>query len=120
MNKIRAVQFSSDVIRARDRMLETRGIRGVAGDGHVHPFFPHDRHAFAHIVRAVAAHSRAGQYLSRYRLRDGDGARLAGAPTPAFLFLHGPRSGLSSTALRRAGASLTQTGPSAIVPPALR
>ena len=67
-----------------------------------------------------AAHSRAGQYLSRYRLREGDGARLAGAPTPAFLFLHGPRSGLSSTALRRAGASLTQTGPSAIVPPALR
>lgn len=67
-----------------------------------------------------AAHSRAGQYLSRYRLREGDGARLAGAPTPAFLFLHGPRSGLSSTALRRAGASLTQTGPSAVVPPALR
>lgn len=66
-----------------------------------------------------AAHSRAGQFFSRYRLREGDGALLAGASTPAFLFLHGPRSGLSSTALRRAGASLTQTGSSLIVPPAV-
>ena len=53
-----------------------------------------------------AAHSRAGQFLSRYRLREGDGALLPGGPTPAYLFLHGPRSELSSTELRRAGAGL--------------
>jgi nicotinate-nucleotide adenylyltransferase len=66
-----------------------------------------------------AAHSRAGQYLSRYRFREGEGALLPGAALPAFIFLHGPRSGLSSTELRRAGAGVSPIF-SPIVPAAVR
>ena len=47
-----------------------------------------------------AAHSRAALALARTRLDETDAHLLAGAPTPAFIFLHGPRSDLSSTALR--------------------
>ncbi len=44
--------------------------------------------------------SRAGQALAPYRLCESDAVRLATARPPALVFLHGPRSGLSSTALR--------------------
>ncbi|HWG05779.1 MAG TPA: nicotinic acid mononucleotide adenylyltransferase, partial [Beijerinckiaceae bacterium] len=47
-----------------------------------------------------AAHSRAAVALARYRFDESDGALLAASPPPAFIFLHGPRSDLSSTALR--------------------
>jgi nicotinate-nucleotide adenylyltransferase len=49
-----------------------------------------------------AAHSRAALALAPYRLDEGAAACLADAPPPAFTFLHGPRSPLSSTALRHA------------------
>lgn len=39
--------------------------------------------------------------LSRYRIDEGDAPLLAGLDPPAWCFLHGPRSSLSSTALRR-------------------
>lgn len=48
----------------------------------------------------TAPFSRAGQILARYRLDESQGARLATADPPSFIFLHGPRSALSSTALR--------------------
>jgi nicotinate-nucleotide adenylyltransferase len=38
--------------------------------------------------------------LAPYRLDETDGARLAMAAPPAFIFLHGPRSPMSSTKLR--------------------
>ena len=38
--------------------------------------------------------------LSHSRIDEGDAATLAGSPTPKWTFLHGPRSQLSSTALR--------------------
>jgi len=44
--------------------------------------------------------SRAGAALSRYRLSEHEAARLALLRPPAFLFMHGPRSPISSTALR--------------------
>jgi nicotinate-nucleotide adenylyltransferase len=50
-----------------------------------------------------AAHSRAGLYLARWRLDERDGRLLADRRPPAYVFLHGPRSDLSSTVLRRAG-----------------
>ena len=50
----------------------------------------------------TAMRSRAGVWLSRNRLPEADAARLATTKPPAFVFLHGPRSSLSSTALRRA------------------
>ena len=44
--------------------------------------------------------SRAAISLAQWRVRERDAARLATLPPPAFLFLHGPRSELSSTVLR--------------------
>jgi nicotinate-nucleotide adenylyltransferase len=53
-----------------------------------------------------AAHSRAGLYLAPWRLREHDGRLLATSEPPAFVFLHGPRSDLSSTLLRRTDAAV--------------
>ena len=47
-----------------------------------------------------AARSRAGLALARHRLGEEEAGRLADADPPAWAFLHGPRSALSSTALR--------------------
>ena len=49
-----------------------------------------------------ATHGRAGQFLSGFRLREHEARGLADRPPPAFVFLHGPRSDLSSTGLRQA------------------
>lgn len=50
-------------------------------------------------LRAVA--SPAGRLLARHRLPEREASRLAEAPPPAWVFLHGPRSDQSSTRLRR-------------------
>ena len=47
-----------------------------------------------------ALHSPAGLALAPYRRDETDSLLLARAAPPAFIFLHGPRSALSSTALR--------------------
>jgi nicotinate-nucleotide adenylyltransferase len=52
-----------------------------------------------------AMHSRAGLMLGRHRVDESDAALLAAMPAPAFSFLHGPRSDLSSTELRAQGLS---------------
>lgn len=49
----------------------------------------------------AALSSRAAQALSRWRRPERDAARLAFLDPPAWIFLHGPRSSASSTALRR-------------------
>lgn len=50
-----------------------------------------------------AVFSPAGAALAPWRVREGDARRFARLRPPALLFLHGPRSGLSSTMLRRGG-----------------
>jgi nicotinate-nucleotide adenylyltransferase len=50
-----------------------------------------------------AISSRAGATLARWRVAERDASRFASMKPPALLFLHGPRSSLSSTALRRVG-----------------
>jgi nicotinate-nucleotide adenylyltransferase len=50
-----------------------------------------------------AVSSPAGVTLARWRVPERDASRFATMPPPALLFLHGPRSSLSSTALRRVG-----------------
>ena len=50
-------------------------------------------------LRALS--SRAAQALRRWRRPERDARRFASLAPPALLFLHGPRSGLSSTSLRR-------------------
>ena len=47
-----------------------------------------------------AVQTRASAALRPFRLDESDGPLLATAPPPAFVFLHGKRSALSSTALR--------------------
>ena len=53
-----------------------------------------------------AVRSRAGQALARWRLDETDARLVARRQPPVLIFLHGPRSGTSSTALRRAGQGL--------------
>jgi nicotinate-nucleotide adenylyltransferase len=48
-----------------------------------------------------ASSSPAGAMLARWRVPERDASRFASMKPPALLFLHGPRSNLSSTALRR-------------------
>jgi nicotinate-nucleotide adenylyltransferase len=50
-----------------------------------------------------ATFSPAGEALARWRVPERDATRLSTMAPPALLFLHGPRSRLSSTALRRVG-----------------
>jgi nicotinate-nucleotide adenylyltransferase len=50
-----------------------------------------------------ATSSRAAVALGPWRATESDAARFADLRPPAFLFLHGPRSELSSTVLRRGG-----------------
>ncbi|MEW6435672.1 MAG: nicotinate-nucleotide adenylyltransferase [Pseudomonadota bacterium] len=47
-----------------------------------------------------ATHARAALALARYRTDESDGLIFPLTPPPALIFLHGPRSELSSTALR--------------------
>jgi len=54
-----------------------------------------------------AAHSRAASYLAPWRVSEARGRLLAGRGAPGFVFLHGPRSDLSSTDLRARGQGLT-------------
>lgn len=48
----------------------------------------------------ATVHSQAGAALSRYRYPESEGRAFVTAEPPALIFLHGPRSELSSTALR--------------------
>jgi nicotinate-nucleotide adenylyltransferase len=52
-----------------------------------------------------AAHSQAAKALEGARLEESDASLLPLCAPPAFVFLHGPRSPLSSTALRERGSS---------------
>jgi nicotinate-nucleotide adenylyltransferase len=49
----------------------------------------------------TALHGRAAEALARYRLDENASACLATTAPPAFVFLHGPRSPMSSTAVRK-------------------
>jgi nicotinate-nucleotide adenylyltransferase len=58
-----------------------------------------------------AMSSRAAAALSRWRVPERDARLLADLPPPAFLFLHGPRSDLSSTRLRRSAPAARNGNP---------
>ncbi len=55
-------------------------------------------------------HGRAAAVLAPGRLRESDARRLPTCRPPAFVYLHGPRSTASSTALRDAGRGLLTRG----------
>jgi nicotinate-nucleotide adenylyltransferase len=52
----------------------------------------------------AAVSAQAAQALARWRRPESEAGRLAGMRPPAWIFLHGPRSSASSTALRRGRA----------------
>ena len=52
-----------------------------------------------------ALRGRAAQALAQYRIDESDAGVLAGLSPPAWAFIHGPKSPLSSTAIRRAKTS---------------
>lgn len=56
----------------------------------------------------LATRSPAALALADYRVPEAEAGGLAGHPPPAWTFLHGPRSPLSSTALRAAGAAIVE------------
>jgi nicotinate-nucleotide adenylyltransferase len=56
-----------------------------------------------------AIHTPAGALLSRYRFDENNGRNFAMAKPPAFIFLHGPRSPLSSSELRAKAAASHDT-----------
>lgn len=53
--------------------------------------------------------SRAASRFERWRRPESGAAPFAAASPPAFVFLHGPRSDLSSTELRRRGQGLAES-----------
>jgi nicotinate-nucleotide adenylyltransferase len=57
-----------------------------------------------------ATRSRAAVALARWRLDESDALLLPTEPAPAWMFLHGKRSDLSSTALRQALKTLKSNG----------
>jgi nicotinate-nucleotide adenylyltransferase len=59
-----------------------------------------------------ALHSPAALALLRWRLPEAQARTLASARPPAWVFLHGRRSALSSTALRRKGLTGNSSQPS--------
>ncbi len=52
--------------------------------------------------------AKAGTALKRYRIEESDAGRLAGSKPPAWVFLTGMMSALSSSAIRAAGAGTTK------------
>lgn len=59
-------------------------------------------------LRALSGH--AGGYLAKFRVAEKQAAGFANRLPPAFIFLHGPRSMLSSSAIRRDGRRLNAAG----------
>lgn len=57
-------------------------------------------------------HARFAQAFARYRLDEAKGPCLATRRPPAFVYVHGPRSPLSSTAMRAEKLARGETGPS--------
>lgn len=72
-----------------------RGFREIAG---LVPIAVVDRPGFT----LAAPGAPAAAALRRFRVPERDAGRLAGLAPPAWVYLHGPRSDLSSTAIRRA------------------
>jgi nicotinate-nucleotide adenylyltransferase len=93
--------MGADNLRSFSRWQNWRGIAGLL------PMAVVDRAG----PSLYATASKAAQALSRYRIPDSAARTLAGRKPPAWVYLHGLKSPLSSTALRarRAGAG-TQGG----------
>jgi nicotinate-nucleotide adenylyltransferase len=57
-----------------------------------------------------AAHAQAAQALGPYRIDESDAPLLPDMAPPAWAFLHGPRSSLSSSELRKQGRTFAVSG----------
>lgn len=105
------LRYTADVVRALTQQCPGVRFVWIMGADNLRSFdrWQHWR-TIAHTVPIAAvdrpgstfgaAQSPAGAFLSRWRLPEAQASLLPGHSLPAFVFLHGPRSGLSSTALR--------------------
>ncbi|MGU3538688.1 nicotinate-nucleotide adenylyltransferase [Methylobacterium sp. A54F] len=84
-------------IMGADSLATFHRWRGAAEIARLMPIAVVDRPGFT--LASPAA--RAARRLARYRVPEAAARSLAGRPPPAWTFLHGPRSTLSSTAIRR-------------------
>jgi len=103
-----SVDTIAHILRQRPRVRFV-WIMGADGLAHFHCWH-HWRKIAAMLPLAIvdrpgssfaALSSKAAQSLSRYRLVEAKATRLALQPAPAWCFIHGRRSSLSSTFLRR-------------------
>ena len=85
-------------IMGADSLATFHRWRGFSEIADLMPIAIVDRPGFT--LTAPAA--RAARALGRWRLPESEAASLADRAAPAWIFLHGPRSPLSSTALRAA------------------
>jgi nicotinate-nucleotide adenylyltransferase len=85
-------------IMGADSLATFHRWRGFSEIADLMPIAIVDRPGFT--LTAPAA--RAARVLGRWRLPESEAASLADRAAPAWIFLHGPRSPLSSTALRAA------------------
>ncbi len=92
-------------IMGADNLASFHRWRGWEGISSLMPLAVIDRPGWT--LRAIG--SRAAVALAPYRLAESEARALAGLPAPAWTYLHGPRSFLSSTELRRAGVKLPPT-----------
>lgn len=83
-------------IMGADSLATFHRWQGFSEIAHLMPIAIVDRPGFT--LKAPAA--RAAQALARWRIPEADAPTLADRTAPAWMFLHGPRSTLSSTALR--------------------
>lgn len=86
-------------IMGADSLASFHRWRGFAAIAAAMPIAIIDRPGFT----LTAPNARAARALGRWRLHESDAGLLAGCAPPAWIFLHGPRSNLSSTALRAGG-----------------
>ena len=93
-------------IMGADSLAGFQRWRGFAALAGLVPIAVVDRPGFT----LSAPHGRAAQRLARFRLDEAAAPVLAGCRPPAWLFLHGPRSALSSTALRAGAAPGSGSG----------
>lgn len=105
-------RYTADTLSALKERLTGRNLVWIMGGDNLATFHHWDRWRRIATLMPIAVIDRPGATLramqapaaaalARFRLDENDAERLPGASAPAWLYLHGPRTNLSSTQLRR-------------------
>lgn len=104
-------RYTADTLAALKARLPGRKTVWIMGGDNLATFHRWDRWRMIATIMPIAVIDRPGSTLSaihgpaagaleRFRLDEEDARKLAGASPPAWLYLHGPRTAVSSTQLR--------------------